>query len=119
MNDPLKIVLDQIEAHNRHDLRAQKDFFADSCSWISDNGTYILKDMEQFIPQYGKVIEQSPNIHIEVKNYMVVGEVVVLEEYISGTMLKDGSEQPPYSCIVTYRVKNNKITNMRVYSRAN
>lgn len=113
--NPLDIVLDCIKAHNEHDVVRQGSFFDESCQWIKDNGDVILEKMEDFIPWYSELIKRSPNMHIEVKNSLVSGEVVVLEEYVSGQVSKDGKEIPPYYCISTYRIKESKISSKKVY----
>jgi hypothetical protein len=115
MITPLSIVLDCIEAHNQHDIVRQKSYFTDSCQWFLDDGTCMLETMENFIPWYSELLKRSPKMHIEVKNQLVVGEVVVLEELVSGQVTDKGVEVPPYYCISTYRITDNKISNKRVY----
>jgi hypothetical protein len=112
---PLSIVLDCIEAHNQHNIVKQKSYFDDSCHWYLDDGSFILESMEDFIPWYSNLLKRSPKMHIEVKNQLVVGNVVVLEELVSGQVSESGKEVNPYYCISTYRVSHNKITNKRVY----
>lgn len=112
---PLSIVLECIEAHNQHDVVKQKSFFDDTCQWLLDDGSYILESMEKFIPWYSELLKRSPKMHIEVINHLVVGEVVVLEELVSGQVTETGIEVNPYYCISTYRINNNKITSKRVY----
>jgi hypothetical protein len=116
---PLSIVLECIEAHNQHDVGKQKSYFEETCQWLLDDGTCMLESMENFIPWYTPLIDRSPNLHIEVKNQLVVGEVVVLEELVSGQVTENGVEEAPYYCISTYRIRNNKIASKIVYGPLN
>lgn len=110
----LEIVMNQFEAHNRHDLEAQKAFFDDTCRWVDRYGSLIRENMDDFIEDYGSFMKRCPKLHIEVKYAFTSGDVVIVEEVISGAVNKEGQEVPPYSCLVAYRIKDSKIATLNI-----
>jgi hypothetical protein len=103
---PEKVVQEQVEAYNRHDIEA----FAKTYS--SDHKRYVFPDqemgtgLESLRTTYGKLFAENPKLKVKIAKRIVQGEYVIDQEEVS-TGTRD------FTAVAIYRVKDGKIVEVR------
>ncbi len=98
-----KLVQEQVEAYNRHDL----DAFLKTYS--SDIKTYAFPDkamssgQESMRETYGKIFKRDPDLKVKIANRIVQGEYIIYQEAVSGIAR-------PFTAVAIYRVQEGKIS---------
>lgn len=102
-NTPLALVEAQLAAYNARDIDAFLQPFADDVEWFEFPDKLLGKGKEQMRKQYGATFEQLPDLHCEIKQRIIQGDVVIDKEFITGV------GDTPLEAIAIYHIKNNKI----------
>ncbi len=102
LTDAEKIVQEQLEAYNNRDIDAFADTYADDVELYQFPKTFQSKGKPKLVQQYGAFFENTPDLHCEIKNRIVIGNKVIDEESvtINGEILK---------AIAIYEVENGQI----------
>ena len=110
MTNPVDPVQRQLEAYNAHDLER---FVAQYCEDIRvfrpPNDVPVLSGVSAFSNHYASNRFTLPNLHAEVVNRMVAGNIVVDHERITG--LQDGILE----AIAVYLVEDGRIRTVWFY----
>ncbi|WP_222984507.1 nuclear transport factor 2 family protein [Flagellimonas meishanensis] len=99
---PKIIVQKQLEAYNTRDIDAFMDTYSEDVKLYNFPNTLFSEGKEKMRQRYATFFENTPDLHCEIKNRMVIGNKVVDEEYvrINGTYI---------SAVAIYEVENGKI----------
>lgn len=83
---PAEAVLQrQMEAYNRRDIDAFCAFFApDAVTRLYENDEVLAEGIEALRELYGRRFRENPNLHLQVQTRMVLDNVVVDRELITG-----------------------------------
>lgn len=103
---PADLVNQQLNAYNAHDVEAFLVPYADDVEIFELGGKALAKGKAQMREMY-QFLKRVPNMHCEVTNRMVQGNVVVDEEKITGVGPK------PVFALAVYEIEGQKIK--RVY----
>lgn len=108
METPEAIVQEQLGAYNRRDIESFITFYSPDIKLFHFLGGLILEGMDAFRERY---IERfnNPDLHCEISNRMVLGNVVIDHERIEGMIPND-----IYEAIVVYQISDDKITRMTI-----
>ncbi|MDQ3249412.1 MAG: nuclear transport factor 2 family protein [Chloroflexota bacterium] len=75
----------QMEAYNRHDVDAFCALFApDAVTRLYENDEILASGIEELRALYGRRFRENPNLHLEVQARLVLDNVVVDRELITG-----------------------------------
>jgi hypothetical protein len=106
LTGPEKVVQDQVEAYNRHDIEAFLKAYS------PENKLYVFPDQEigkgldSMRTTYGKLFADNPKLKVEIAKRIVQGEYVIDHEQVS-TGTRD------FAAVAIYRVQGDKITEVR------
>ncbi|TAG03676.1 MAG: steroid delta-isomerase [Betaproteobacteria bacterium] len=108
--NPIEPVQRQLDAYNAHDAERFVAEYADDVKVFRPPATEpILSGKETFKAHYAKNRFTLPNLHAEVVNRMVAGNIVVDHERITG--LQDGVVE----AIAVYQVIDDRIATVWFY----
>lgn len=106
------IVRAMVDTYNARDPNRFVDCFAPDAVTLDGLGNQTIKGHEGMRKVYGRLFDQSPKLHAEIKARMVVGKYVVTEEQVTGMNL-EGHPSEAHMAIV-YRVEDGKITRVQM-----
>ena len=102
ISDAESIVKQQLDAYNARDIDAFLDTYTDDVKLYNFPNTLFSEGKEKMRQGYGSFFENTPDLHCEIKNRMVIGNKVIDEEYLT----VNGSN---FSAAAIYEVENGKI----------
>jgi hypothetical protein len=108
MENSEEIVQKQWVAYNRRDIESFITFYSPDIKMFHLSGELILEGMEAFRNRYVERFN-NPELHCEIANRMVLGNVVIDHERIEGVIPK-----AIYEVIVVYQISDDKITRLTV-----
>ena len=79
LTDAEKIVQEQLEAYNNRDIDAFAGTYADDVELYQFPKTFQSKGKPKLVQQYGAFFENTPDLHCEIKNRIVIGNKVIDE----------------------------------------
>jgi hypothetical protein len=103
---PEKVVQDQVEAYNRHDIEAFLKAYS------PDNKRYTFPDqetgngLESMRTNFAKLFADNPDLKVKIARRIVQGDYVIDHEQVG----RGGRET---TVVVIYRVKGDRITEVR------
>ena len=99
---PKVIVQKQVEAYNARDIDAFMDTYAENIKLYNYPNVLFQDSKEKMRARYTSQFENTPDLHCEIKNRIVVGNKVIDEEYVrmNGVYI---------SAVAIYEVENGKI----------
>ena len=106
LTGPEKVVQEQLEAYNRHDIEAFLKAYS------PENKRYAFPDqevgtgLESMRANYHKLFADHPELNVKIAKRIVQGEYVIDHEQVS----RDGGET---TVVAIYRVKDDKIIEVR------
>ncbi|MEP3371086.1 MAG: nuclear transport factor 2 family protein [Maribacter dokdonensis] len=100
--DPEIPVQQQLEGYNAKDINAFLGPYAKNVKVYGANGELRTEGIENMRNGYDRFFSTTPNLHCEIKNRIVIGNIVIDEEFI--TVNGDS-----YTAIGIYEIENNKI----------
>lgn len=100
--DPENIVSEQLVAYNNRDIDAFLKTYTDDVQLFNFPLETRSKGQEAMRKGYAGFFESTPDLHCEIKNRMVIANIVIDEEYITA----NGNN---FSAVAIYEVENDKI----------
>ena len=100
--DPEAIVDKQLEAYNNRDIDAFIATYSEDITLYNYPNTLTSSGHEGLRKGYTHFFQSTPDLHCEIKNRIVIGNVVIDEEYIT-------MNDTHFSAIAVYEVGTNKI----------
>jgi uncharacterized protein (TIGR02246 family) len=82
---PETLVQSGIDAYNAHDANAFAAVYAENMQLLDLGGELFLYGREALRERYAMLFANAPRIHVEIVKRIVVGDVVIDEERITGT----------------------------------
>ncbi|WP_242928620.1 nuclear transport factor 2 family protein [Pontibacter vulgaris] len=104
---PVKL---QLTAYNNRDIDLFVTAFSDDVKVYRTPGTLTYEGKEELRKRYGQMFAETPDLHCEVVNRIIAGNVVIDHEKV----LKNG--QPRFDAIAVYRIRNNEIAEVTFIS---
>jgi hypothetical protein len=99
-----KLAQAQLVAYNNRNIDAFLEPYSDSVEIYQYPNKLLSKGKETMRVEYGKMFEQTPNLHCNLVKRMVLGNTVIDEESVVFS-----KTAPPFKAIAIYTVQNNKI----------
>ena len=112
MAEPTSIVDEQFEAYNARDAGRFAAYYADDAIVFDAEGNALVSGVDAIRDFYGGFFEQSPDLRAEIRNRIVLGDVIVDEEEIKGFILE--GVPPSLRAVVAYRVRDGKSREVRL-----
>lgn len=108
---PEQVVQKQLDAYNQRDITKFMDTMSpDVALYNFKDGALLAKGFEDVKTIYTNLFEQSPKLHSDLTNRMVLGNQVIDHESITGRMGK----AEVIELIVIYEVESEKINKITV-----
>jgi len=100
---PEKVVQEQVEAYNRHDIEAFLKTYSPDIKLYEFPDKESASGLEAMRERYGKLFKREPDLKVKIAKRIVQGDCVIDQEELSG-----GGRQ--WTAVAIYRVKGDKIT---------
>jgi hypothetical protein len=97
-----KIVQEQVEAYNRHDVEAFLKTYSSEIKLYEFPKKELSSGLDAMRETYGKLFEREPDLKATIAKRIVQGDYVIDHEQVSGGGRK-------FSAVAIYRVKDGKI----------
>jgi hypothetical protein len=104
-------VIQQLEAYNKRDIEAFADAFSDTVKVYRQPGLLTYQGRDELRKRYGQMFENTPDLHCQLVNRIVAGNVVIDHERVLFS-----KDQPRKEAIAVYRISNNKIVEVTFIS---
>ncbi len=103
------VIKTHLDAYNARDLNKFAACYAPEIVILDGQGNQIIKGLEVLRGFYGKLFDQSPELHVNVNTTkrIVVGQIVIDEESISGINFEGLPKEGRWAMV--NRVANGKI----------
>ncbi len=108
-----EVVRTLMDTYNARDLNRLISCFAPDAVILDGLGNQTIKGHEGMRRVYGRLFDQSPKLHAEIKATMMAGKYVVTEEHVTGINL-EGYPSEAHLAVV-YRVEDGKITRVQTF----
>lgn len=103
---PEQVVQQQLDTYNRRDIEAFMALFCEDVEIFNHaDGKKIVAGAAACRQFYQELFEQSPRLHSQLLNRIVMGNKVIDHERITG---RRGNDQP-YELVMIYEVSGGKI----------
>ena len=106
LTGPEKVVQDQVEAYNRHDIEAFLKTYAPEIKLYTFPDKETATGLESLRTTYGKLFADEPTLKVKIARRIVQGEYVIDQEEVS-------MGRREFKAVAIYRVKGDKITEVR------
>lgn len=100
--DAETIVQEQLDAYNARDIDAFMDTYSDDIKLYDFPQKLFSEGKQKMSQRYSSLFENTPDLHCEVKNRIVIGNKVIQEEYLT-------INESNFRAVAIYEVKNGKI----------
>jgi hypothetical protein len=105
---PVKL---QLEGYNNRDIETFAKAFSDTVKVYRQPGVLSYQGKEELRKRYGQMFASTPDLHCEIVNRIVAGNVVIDHEKVQRS-----KDQPRFDAIAVYRVQNNEIVEVTFIS---
>ena len=102
VSEPEKIVQEQLEAYNRHDVEAFLKTYSSEIKLYEFPDKELSSGLDAMRKTYGKLFEREPDRKAKIAKRIVQGDYVIDHEEVSGGDRK-------FTAVAIYRVKDGKI----------
>lgn len=109
---PEALVQAQVDAFNNRVLEKFLSYYVPDVLILNGIGNQMMKGHDGMRPFYGKLFDQSPNLNVEIKTRIVVGQHVIDEEQITGVNV-EGVPSELHSAAI-YRIADGKIVHVQL-----
>jgi hypothetical protein len=103
ISEPEKIVQEQLEAYNRHDVEAFLKTYSSEIKLYEFPDKELSSGLDAMRKTYGRLFEREPDRKAKIAKRIVQGDYVIDHEEVSGGGRK-------FTAVAIYRVKEAKIT---------
>lgn len=107
-------VIRQLEAYNKRDIEAFANAFSDTVKVYRQPGVLTYQGRDELRKRYGQMFENTPDLHCQLVNRIVSGNVVIDHERVLFS-----KDQPRKEAIAVYRIRNNEIVEVTFISPDN
>ncbi|GAB3536520.1 nuclear transport factor 2 family protein [Pontibacter brevis] len=104
-------VKQQLKGYNNRDIDTFAKAFSDTVKVYRQPGVLSYQGREELRKRYGQMFANTPDLHCEVVNRIIAGNVVIDHEKV-----RRSKDQPRFDAIAVYRVKNNEIVEVTFIS---
>ena len=101
----------QLAAYNNRDTNAFAAAFSDTVKVYRQPGVLSYQGREELRKRYGQMFANTPELHCEVVNRIVAGNVVIDHEKV-----RRSKDQLRFDAIAVYRVQHNEIVEVTFIS---
>jgi hypothetical protein len=105
---PVKL---QLEGYNNRDIETFTKAFSDTVKVYRQPGVLSYQGRDELRKRYGQMFANTPDLHCEIVNRIVAGNVVIDHEKVQRQ-----KGQPRFDAIAVYRVKGNEIVEVTFIS---
>lgn len=105
---PVKL---QLKGYNNRDIDTFAKAFSDTVKVYRQPGVLSYQGKEELRKRYGQMFANTPELHCEVVNRLIAGNVVIDHEKV-----RRSKGQPRFDAIAVYRVKGNEIVEITFIS---
>ena len=105
---PVKL---QLKGYNNRDIDTFAKAFSDTVKVYRQPGVLSYQGKEELRKRYGQMFANTPELHCEVVNRIIAGNVVIDHEKV-----RRSKDQPRFDAIAVYRVKDNQIVEVTFIS---
>jgi hypothetical protein len=98
-----RIVQEQVEAYNRHDLDAFLGFYSPEIKLYDFPGKEVSSGLDAMRKIYGKLFADNPELKVDIVKRIVQGDIVIDQEAVAG------SGRRRFTAVAIYRVREGKI----------
>lgn len=81
---PEKLAQAQLDAYNARDIEAFLEPYTENVEVYNFPDQLIFKGKDKMRPVYAKMFEETPDLHCELVNRMVLGTTVIDQEKVTG-----------------------------------
>jgi hypothetical protein len=106
MSGAEKLVQEQVEAYNRHDVESFLKTYAPEITLYAFPDRELRKGLDSMRTTYSKLFADHPELKVKIAKRIVQGEYVIDHEQV---MMKDRET----TAVAIYRVQGGKITEVR------
>lgn len=104
-NNPVTAPVElQLKGYNNRDIDTFAKAFSDTVKVYRQPGVLTYKGIEELRKRYGQMFSNTPDLHCEIVNRIVAGDVVIDHEKV-----QRHKDQPRTDAIAVYRIKGDKI----------
>lgn len=104
-------VIRQLEAYNNRDIDAFAMVFSDTVRVYRQPGVLTYQGRDELHKRYGQMFENTPDLHCQLVNRIVSGNVVIDHERV-----QFNKNHPRREAIAVYRVRNGEIVEVTFIS---
>lgn len=107
MSSPVEAVQTQVDAYNARDAVAFTACYHPEATIVGPDGEVMVEGSEAINALYAGLFAQSPDLHVDIRTRISIGQWVIDEEDASGLVF-EGSPTDMHA-VVIYRVSNGLI----------
>lgn len=100
---PERIVQQQVDAYNRHDLDSFLGFYSPDVKLYDFPDKEVSSGLDAMRKTYGKLFADNPDLKVDIARRIVQGDTVIDQEAVSVT------NRRRFTAVAIYRVKDGKI----------
>lgn len=104
-------VIKQLEAYNNRDIDTFANAFSDTVKVYRQPGVLTYQGRDELHKRYGQMFENTPDLHCQLVNRIVSGNVVIDHERVQFS-----KDQPRREAIAVYRIRNGEIVEVTFIS---
>lgn len=108
-----RIVQEQVDAFNNRDIDRFLSYYIQGIKILDGDGKPFMTGHEEMRQFYGKLFEQSPTLHVVIKNRIIVNQYIVDEELVSGVNLQ-GFPSEIHAAVI-YQIADGKIARVQQF----
>jgi hypothetical protein len=103
---PEKVVQEQVEAYNRHDIEAFLKTYSPEIKLYNFPDKETATGLDSLRTTYGKLFANEPGLKVKIARRIVQGDYVIDQEEVS-------TGRREFKAVAIYQVKGDKITEVR------
>ncbi len=113
--NPVRLVLDMVEAYNARDLDSTASYFADDAVFVNAEGAVTTTGIAAIRDVFDEVFSTNPQLHAEIPTTIRVGDWVMIHSIVEDWVRRDGTSSR-MEWVELYHVAHDKIDRMQLFS---
>jgi uncharacterized protein (TIGR02246 family) len=114
-SDPVRLVLDMIDAYNARDLDGTVAYFAEDAVFVDAEGAATQTGKAAIRNVFDRVFSTNPQLHAEIPTTIRVGDWVMIHSIVEDWVHGDGTHGR-MEWVELYHVAGRKIDRMQLFS---
>jgi hypothetical protein len=110
--DEAQVVHAQTDVYNARDLDGLLSYYSADAIIEDATGAVMMQGHEAMRGLYGSLFSQSPDLHLEIRRRIHVGQWVIDEEHYTGVNLEGFPSE--FTAAAVLQVNDGKITRVRL-----